>query len=89
MDEWNNDRFERLDDLARLLPSLIVHLITEEDYLPPLDVTVGDALNNLVLWMVVNDQGVCRNIWDRDEAMTYTLPLVVTVTDSKGRTWTA
>ena len=38
IDEWNNDKFERLDDVARLLPSLIVHLITEEDYLPPLDV---------------------------------------------------
>ena len=58
-----------------------------EGYVPPLDVSIVDALNHLVICMEMNSHGVFRNIADLHTALRPTLPMVITVTDSTGRTW--
>ncbi len=87
MGESNEVEWETFEDLARVLTPLVASLVTTEGYVPPLDVSIVDALNNLVICMELNSHGVFRNIANRDPALRPTLPMVITVTDSTGRTW--
>ena len=87
MHESNEVEWETFEDLARVLTPLVASLVTTEGYVPPLDVSIVDALNHLVICMEMNSHGVFRNIADLHTALRPTLPMVITVTDSTGRTW--
>ncbi len=87
MHESNGVEWETFEDLARVLTPLVASLVTTEGYVPPLDVSIVDALNHLVICMEMNSHGVFRNIADLHTALRPTLPMVITVTDSTGRTW--
>jgi hypothetical protein len=87
-DDW---RDAALDDLlSEMVPQLIAHLELEDGYVFPLEVTVMDALDQLVLCFEVPAiGGTLRNLCDHDKDVTCTMPCTVTVTDSKGRKWTS
>jgi hypothetical protein len=87
MGESNEAEWETFEDLARVLTPLVASLVTTEGYVPPLDVSIVDALNHLVVCMEMNSRGVFRHIADRAPMLRATLPMVITVTDSTGRTW--
>jgi hypothetical protein len=87
MHESNEVECETFEDLARVLTPLVASLVTTEGYAPPLDVSIVDALNHPVICMEMNSHGVFRNIADLNTALRATLPMVITVTDSTGRTW--
>ena len=87
MGESNEVGPETFEELARVLAPLVASLVTTEGYVPPLGLSIVDALNHLVICMELNSHGVFRNIANRDTALRPTLPMVITVTDSTGRTW--
>jgi hypothetical protein len=88
MKELKGVKFETFEDLAKLLTPLIAKLVRTKGLIPPLDLTLVDSLNHLVVSVEVNAQGVFRNIADRDAPLTATLPITATVTDSRSQTWT-
>jgi len=87
MEELKDVKFKTFEDLAKLLTPLIAKLVWTKGFIPPLDVTLVDSLNHLVVSVQVNAQGVFRNIADRDAPLTATLPIRATVTDSRNQTW--
>lgn len=87
MGESNEVGRETFVELARRLTPLVESLVRAEGYVPPIDVSIVDALDHLVICMEMNSHGIFRNIADRDTTLRATLPLVITVTDRTGRTW--
>ena len=88
MEELKDVKFKTFEDLTKLLMPLIAQLVRTKGFIPPLDVTLVDSLNHLVISMEMNAQGVFRNIADREAPLTATLPITATVTDSRSQTWT-
>jgi hypothetical protein len=80
--ESNEVEWETFEDLARVLTPLVASLVTTEGYVPPLDVSIVDALNHLVVCMEMNSRGVFRHIADRAPMLRATLPMVITVTET-------
>src|ERR1700687_2278351 len=81
-------KFNTFQDLEKLVTPLIAQLVGTNGFIPPLDVTLVDSLNHVVVSMEMNAQGVFRNIVDRDAPLTATLPITATVTDSRSQSWT-